>query len=250
MDHGASTLRIPPNRSGRDFVAGDVHGCFRTLEHALAKVHFDPSRDRLFSVGDLINRGPHSMEAVDWLTDGRIHAAVLGNHESTMLEHLRRGQDSVYEEWQRWIPDEEFPRWATALENMPIAITVETKWGDVGLVHAGPVSRSWPATLAGIEREDLGVISTALFGGYEGAGAAWRGPAGAPVEGVRAVVTGHLPRKHVEHDGTWWCIDTGAGMKQHGRLSLLRIDCEPMVPVTVHVVSEERQGSNHGRTHQ
>ena len=118
MDHGASTLRIPPNRSasGRDFVAGDVHGCFRTLEHALAKVHFDPSCDRLFSVGDLINRGPHSMEAVDWLTNGRIHAAVLGNHESTMLEHLRRGQDSVYEEWQRWIPDEELPRWTAALE--------------------------------------------------------------------------------------------------------------------------------------
>ena len=171
MDHGASTLRIPPNRSGRDFVAGDVHGCFRTLEHALAKVHFDPSRDRLFSVGDLINRGPHSMEAVDWLTDGRIHAAVLGNHESAMLEHLRRGQDSVYEEWQRWIPDEELPRWTAALEDMSIALTVETQRGDVGLVHAGPVSRSWPETLAGIEREDLGVISTALFGGYEGAGA-------------------------------------------------------------------------------
>ena len=91
MDHGASTQRIPPNRSGQDFVAGDVHGCFRTLEHALAKVHFDPSRDRLFSVGDLINRGPHSMEAVDWLTDGRFHAAVLGNHESAMLDTFPTG---------------------------------------------------------------------------------------------------------------------------------------------------------------
>ena len=127
---------------------------------------------------------------------------------------------------------------------MPVAITVETELGDVGLVHAGPVSRSWPETLAGIEREDLGVISTALFGGYKGAGAAWRGPAGAPVEGVRAVVTGHLPREHVEHDGPWWCIDTGAVMKQHGRLSLLRIDSEPMEPLTVDVVSEEGQGNS------
>ena len=69
-----------------------------------------------------------------------------------------------------------------------IALTVETQRGDVGLVHVGPVSRNWVETLEGIEREDLRVMSTALFGGYEGAG-----PAGAPVEGVRALVTGQLP---------------------------------------------------------
>ena len=89
------------------------------------------------------------------------------------------------------------------------------------------------------------MISTALFGGYEGAG-----PAGAPVAGVRAMVTGHLPREHVGHDGPWWCIDTGAGMKQQGRLSLLRIDCEPMVPISVDVVSGERQSYRHARTDQ
>ena len=53
---------------------------------------------------------------------------------------------------------------------MPLALTVEPQRGDVGLVHAGPVSRNRVETLAGIEREDLGVISTALFGVYEGAG--------------------------------------------------------------------------------
>ena len=240
MDHGASALRIPPNLTGREFVVGDVHGCFRTLERVLEAVRFDPAADRLFSVGDLINRGPHSMEAIEWLTDGRIHAAVLGNHESTMLEHLCRGRDSVYEEWQRWTPDDDVPRWIAALGAMPIAITVATTHGDVGLIHAGPVSRNWPVTLAGIGRQDMGVISIALFGGYEGAGAAWRGPPGTPVEGVRAVVTGHLPRERVEHDGPWWCIDTGARMRQRARLTILRIDSKPMEPVTVDVMAEER----------
>ena len=51
------TARVGPNRTGRDFVVGDVHGCFRTLEQALGQVGFDRERDRLFSVGDLVNRG-------------------------------------------------------------------------------------------------------------------------------------------------------------------------------------------------
>ena len=42
--------RVARNRLGRDFVIGDVHGCFRTLEQCLAAVRFDPERDRLFSV--------------------------------------------------------------------------------------------------------------------------------------------------------------------------------------------------------
>ena len=41
---------------GTDFVAGDVHGCFRTLERAMEAVDFNPERDRLFAVGDLVNR--------------------------------------------------------------------------------------------------------------------------------------------------------------------------------------------------
>ena len=43
---------VPSNRLGRDFVVGDVHGCFRTLERALAALEFDASCDRLFGVGD------------------------------------------------------------------------------------------------------------------------------------------------------------------------------------------------------
>ena len=133
---------------------------------------------------------------------------------------------------------------------MPVAITVETELGDVGLVHAGTCLKKL-ARDAGRDREGgpRGDLDCALRWLRRGWSNAWRGPAGAPIEGVRAVVTGHIPRQLVEHDGPWWCIDTGAGMKQPGRLSLLRIDCEPMEAITVDVVSEERQGSNHaGRT--
>ena len=46
------------NPAGRDLAAGDVHGHFDTLEQALEQIAFDPVSDRLFSVGDLVDRGP------------------------------------------------------------------------------------------------------------------------------------------------------------------------------------------------
>ena len=138
------------NRTGRDFVAGDVHGCFRTLERALVQVDFDPVRDRLFGVGDLIDRGPRSQEALDWLSERRIRCA-LGNHEAMMLSRLRRkdfyGHTDLHALWQQWLVEEDLPRWQEAIEAMPVAMSVETALGDVGIVHAGPISRSWTATL-------------------------------------------------------------------------------------------------------
>jgi hypothetical protein len=49
-------LRLPANTRGRDFVVGDIHGTFYVLEQALAAVGFDPARDRVICVGDLIDR--------------------------------------------------------------------------------------------------------------------------------------------------------------------------------------------------
>ena len=59
------TVRANPRR--RDLVVGDVHGCFRTLDRALTELRFDTDSDRLFGVGDLVDRGPHSAVALMWL---------------------------------------------------------------------------------------------------------------------------------------------------------------------------------------
>lgn len=79
-----NTFFHPSNASGRDFVVGDLHGCFDELFKALSAVHFDATRDRLFSVGDLIDRGPQSMQALSLLEEPWFHA-VLGNHEAMLL---------------------------------------------------------------------------------------------------------------------------------------------------------------------
>ena len=71
---------FPTNRARRDLVAGDVHECFGTLEWALADVDFDADHDRFFGVGDLVDRGPRSDQAVDWL-ERRFAGVTRGNHE-------------------------------------------------------------------------------------------------------------------------------------------------------------------------
>ena len=48
---------FPLNDLGRDFIIGDLHGHWSVLERLLEEVSFDKAKDRLFSVGDLVDRG-------------------------------------------------------------------------------------------------------------------------------------------------------------------------------------------------
>ena len=79
--------RLAPNAGGRDFVVGDLHGQWSSLMQALAGVSFDPQHDRLFSVGDLVDRGPDPMACLRMLRKPWFKA-VLGNHERLLLAHL------------------------------------------------------------------------------------------------------------------------------------------------------------------
>jgi bis(5'-nucleosyl)-tetraphosphatase (symmetrical) len=64
------------------YAIGDLQGCFHSFIKLLAACRFDPARDRLWLVGDLINRGPHSLEVLRWLyAHQRCITAVLGNHD-------------------------------------------------------------------------------------------------------------------------------------------------------------------------
>ncbi len=68
------------------YAIGDVHGCFEVLTRLLKQIHFDPAVDQLWFVGDLINRGPQSLETIRFVqTLGPSAQIVLGNHEITFL---------------------------------------------------------------------------------------------------------------------------------------------------------------------
>ena len=74
---------------------GDLHGHYPALLHLLNTVQFDPTVDRLFSVGELIDRGPDSLACLQLLQQPWFYA-VLGNHEAICLEavHIFLAQSS------------------------------------------------------------------------------------------------------------------------------------------------------------
>ena len=57
------------NTYGHDYVVGDVHGDYERLTDLLALIKFDKTVDRLFSVGDLIDRGPASASCLELLNE-------------------------------------------------------------------------------------------------------------------------------------------------------------------------------------
>lgn len=76
---------LPVNEKGRDFVCGDLHGCIDLLNAFMQEVEFDPQKDRLISVGDLIDRGPKSEQCLQ-LVNKPWFFSIAANHEQMMLE--------------------------------------------------------------------------------------------------------------------------------------------------------------------
>lgn len=88
-------LTFGPNEAGRDFVIGDLHGSLTCYENLIKHLQFDPSKDRMFSVGDLVDRGPDSLGTLGLLRHPWFHA-TLANHEQMMLEAFNGGYMGQY----------------------------------------------------------------------------------------------------------------------------------------------------------
>lgn len=84
-----------------NYVVGDIQGCYKALKRLLKKIKFSPDTDRLWCAGDLVNRGPKSLETLRYLRE--IDAAievVLGNHDLHFIAIFEgcapaRGKDSL-----------------------------------------------------------------------------------------------------------------------------------------------------------
>ena len=95
MVQGSLIQKLASNAIGRDFVIGDLHGCFDLLESLMKAVNFNIDQDRLFSVGDLVDRGCYSLRCLQLLEEQWFYA-VMGNHEAMMLEYFKAYQRTGY----------------------------------------------------------------------------------------------------------------------------------------------------------
>lgn len=126
------------------WVVGDVQGCAKELEELLYRIDFDRDRDELWVAGDLINRGPHTLETLrlwEW-AKGR---AVLGNHEVYALAvHAGawpRKRDTLHELFAA----SDAEHWFDQLAKLPVLAYLPApndNAPDAWLVHAG-LHPSW-----------------------------------------------------------------------------------------------------------
>lgn len=119
------------NTKGRDFIVGDIHGMFSWLIDLLKKINFDGEKDRLFAVGDLVDRGPESNKFQSFMKKKWFHS-VRGNHEDMIIN--REYEYGMH--WLQDLSDKEVHEVRNEFSKLPIMIEVETTYGKIGIVHA------------------------------------------------------------------------------------------------------------------
>lgn len=131
------------NTFGRDFVVGDLHGCFSAFQALLDHVKFHPGRDRIFCVGDLIDRGPQSLETLALLKTPWFFSC-LGNHEQMLINYLRAPHrfEPYDTSWLsrnlRTFTDRQYfaGQWLSSLERLPLVMAVGSGRDKFYVVHA------------------------------------------------------------------------------------------------------------------
>lgn len=224
-----AVLRLEENQAGRDFVVGDIHGMFSTLDQLLIDIEFDPECDRLISVGDLIDRGKESTRALEFLEKPWFYS-IMGNHESMLLESFE--DKLTYKNWTEqnggdwWVSvdDNTKQQMRQAFSVLPYAMEIPTAKGKIGVVHAGVTSRThWDTFIEKLETDenvrDYALWTRAHYDRFNAVGNA------ETIAGVKYLVVGHTPTQEPIQAGNVRYIDTGAvyNMKQLGTLTALQI---------------------------
>lgn len=198
-------IQYDVNKVGRDFVVGDLHGEYELFMRSLAEVGFAPETDRLFSVGDLIDRGPDSLKCLSLINEPWFFP-VRGNHEQLLINAVRGTYDGAVMDWidngGMWGIDlvgDELDVIAQELDRLPYAIQV----GDIGFVHAEPPS-VWDLVKHNGAHQESMIWSRDRYSNKKSH----------PVEGIGHVFVGHAIVREVITLGNVSYVDRGAHARQ------------------------------------
>ncbi|WP_339900305.1 symmetrical bis(5'-nucleosyl)-tetraphosphatase [Paraglaciecola polaris] len=119
-----------------DYIVGDIQGCLSGLKALLSKVDFNPLSDTLYAVGDLIGRGPDSLDTLAYLhAMGDNFQTVLGNHDLNLLAiycGVRRAKKA--DKLDALIASVDFAKYCHWLRQKPLAMHITP---NILLTHAG-----------------------------------------------------------------------------------------------------------------
>lgn len=212
------TAHFSMNLQGRDFVVGDIHGMYSHLERLLQKIQFNPKLDRLFSVGDLVDRGDSSKAALTWLNYPWFFAC-RGNHDQMVLdaENPLELQHWIKEnggEWWLDLTPTERREFQLKFSQLPYAIDVKTHTGLVGIIHADvPAQMTWEELCAELDAENQDLANFVIWSRNRLMG---QSPTH-PVAGkVNRVYCGHTPVYDATQLDNIHYIDTGAAYVYSG----------------------------------
>lgn len=233
------------NVKGRDFVVGDIHGNYTLLLTLLDHLKFDFASDRLFSTGDLVDRGPEPNEVLNLIDESWFHP-VMGNHDfyipqfahdiitlSFWLYDASWAQDLAF---GKNFMDESTPEvvnwWKTnyaRIMSIPMMNTVEHDNGNFHVIHAELNFSKFDITDVNLANPDFvrSAWSNELFPG-DGADGIWRRVIfGTTSDGIvpqwmaskvfesveptllSTMYSGHTIQPKVAKCGPFVCIDTG-----------------------------------------
>ena len=101
-------IELEANLIGNDYVIGDLHGCYDELMALLKFVNFNKEYDRIFCVGDLVHRGPKSIDCLNLLKEKNKNGenwffSTLGNHEPFYKKGLNNNKNIDLNNYQEEI---------------------------------------------------------------------------------------------------------------------------------------------------
>jgi len=259
------------------YAIGDIQGCLDELKQLLEQIHFDPAQDQLWFAGDLVNRGPKSLETLRFIRSlGDRAITVLGNHDlhllalaegdkrysskfDTLLPILQAPDRPQLLDWLRHRPllhhDKSLgytlihaglpPQWklkkARRYAHEVEAMLQSPHFRDFLKVMYGNQPARWSKQLEGMDR--LRLITNCLTRlrycrpdgtlDLKSKGKVGSQPAGylpwfaVPERKSRKkrILFGHWSTLQVREQDNVYALDTGC--LWGGKLSALRIDCEP-----------------------